>query len=105
MINIPLPMTTSTPGYFAESAKGEIRFPEISTPILEKVVQYLYYKVRNTLHTTLYCIVSVTHPHIPPLLPIPGAVHELVAEGAGLPPGARERAGAAHGGQLPRLLS
>ena len=32
-------------GSFAES-KGEIRFPELSTPILEKVLQYFYYKVR-----------------------------------------------------------
>jgi len=32
-------------GNFAES-KGEINFPEISTNILEKVIQYLYYKVR-----------------------------------------------------------
>ena len=31
-------------GNFAES-KGEIRFPEITTNILEKVIQYLYYKV------------------------------------------------------------
>jgi hypothetical protein len=34
-------------GNFAES-RGEIKFPEISTAILEKVVQYLYYKVRFT---------------------------------------------------------
>jgi len=31
-------------GGFTES-KGEIKFPEISTNILEKVIQYLYYKV------------------------------------------------------------
>jgi transcription elongation factor B subunit 1 len=34
-------------GQFAES-RGEIRFPEIPGHILEKVVQYLYYKVRYT---------------------------------------------------------
>ena len=34
-------------GQFAES-RGEIRFPEISACILEKVIQYLYYKVRYT---------------------------------------------------------
>jgi transcription elongation factor B subunit 1 len=34
-----------TAGQFAES-RGEIRFPEISTAILEKVIQYMYYKVR-----------------------------------------------------------
>ena len=31
-------------GQFAEGQKGEIKFPEISTPILEKVIQYFYYK-------------------------------------------------------------
>jgi transcription elongation factor B subunit 1 len=35
-------------GGFAES-KGEIKFPEISTNILEKVIQYLYYKVCMSL--------------------------------------------------------
>ena len=34
-------------GQFAES-RGEIRLPEISTKVLEKIVQYLYYKVRYT---------------------------------------------------------
>jgi len=32
-------------GQFAES-RGEVRFPEIPGVILERVVQYLYYKVR-----------------------------------------------------------
>lgn len=32
---------------FAES-RGEISFPEIPAVILEKVIQYLYYKVRYT---------------------------------------------------------
>ncbi|GBG31385.1 Elongin-C [Hondaea fermentalgiana] len=34
-------------GNFSES-KGEIRFPEISTKVLEKVVQYLHYKQKYT---------------------------------------------------------
>ncbi len=34
-------------GQFAES-RGEVRFPEIPGVILEKVLQYLYYKVRYT---------------------------------------------------------
>ena len=34
-------------GHFAESS-GEVKFPEISTPILEKVIQYFYYKHRCT---------------------------------------------------------
>ena len=34
-------------GQFAER-RGEVRFPEIPGTILEKVIQYLYYKVRYT---------------------------------------------------------
>eukprot|EP00968_Pinguiococcus_pyrenoidosus_P007158 scaffold473_cov257-Pinguiococcus_pyrenoidosus.AAC.10 len=34
-------------GQFVESG-GEITFKELSTPILERVIQYLYYKVRYT---------------------------------------------------------
>ena len=34
-------------GQFAES-RGEISFPEIPSIILEKLIQYLYYKVRYT---------------------------------------------------------
>merc|ERR1719164_138804 len=37
-------------GQFAES-RGEIRFPEISTDILEKVIQYFHYKVKYTNST------------------------------------------------------
>lgn len=33
-------------GPFAESQESKISFPDISTPILEKVVQYLHYKAR-----------------------------------------------------------
>ncbi|CAI7903197.1 unnamed protein product [Closterium sp. NIES-54] len=33
-------------GGFQESDSGEVRFPEISTPILEKLCQYFYYKLR-----------------------------------------------------------
>ena len=34
-------------GQFAES-RGEVSFPEIPGAVLEKVIQYLYYKVRYT---------------------------------------------------------
>lgn len=34
------------PGGFQETENQEIRFPEISTPVLEKVCQYFYYKIR-----------------------------------------------------------
>lgn len=37
-------------GNFSES-KGEIRFPEISTKVLEKVVQYLHYRQKHTNST------------------------------------------------------
>jgi elongin-C len=33
-------------GSFTETELGEVRFPEISTPILERVCQYCYYKLR-----------------------------------------------------------
>lgn len=33
-------------GSFTETELGEVKFPEISTPILEKVCQYFYYKLR-----------------------------------------------------------
>ena len=38
-------------GQFAES-RGEISLPEISAVVLEKLIQYLYYKVRYT-HSSL----------------------------------------------------
>ncbi|GAB4823301.1 hypothetical protein N2152v2_010347 [Parachlorella kessleri] len=36
----------SSQGGFTEAETSEIRFPEISTPVLEKVCQYFYYKLR-----------------------------------------------------------
>ncbi|KAH8050515.1 hypothetical protein JL720_15371 [Aureococcus anophagefferens] len=41
------PWLSARAGQFTESS-GEIKFPEISTPILEKVIQYFYYKLRYT---------------------------------------------------------
>jgi len=35
-------------GGFTEQELGEINFREISTPILEKVIQYFYYKLKYT---------------------------------------------------------
>lgn len=32
-------------GGFGEAASGQVHFAEISTPILEKVIQFVYYKV------------------------------------------------------------
>eukprot|EP00743_Colponemidia_sp_Colp-15_P005424 GILK01005830.1.p1 GENE.GILK01005830.1~~GILK01005830.1.p1 ORF type:complete len:116 (+),score=15.87 GILK01005830.1:47-349(+) len=36
------------PGQFSETQLGEVRFPEISAPLLEKVIQYFHYKHRYT---------------------------------------------------------
>ncbi|KAK9826305.1 hypothetical protein WJX74_007168 [Apatococcus lobatus] len=36
----------SSQGSFTETELGEVKFPEISTPILEIVCQYFYYKLR-----------------------------------------------------------
>ena len=37
-------------GGFSELESNKIKFPEISGPILEKVCQYFYYKLRYTNH-------------------------------------------------------
>eukprot|EP01098_Paradermamoeba_levis_P016481 TRINITY_DN891_c0_g1_i2.p1 TRINITY_DN891_c0_g1~~TRINITY_DN891_c0_g1_i2.p1 ORF type:complete len:131 (-),score=48.11 TRINITY_DN891_c0_g1_i2:130-522(-) len=42
----------ASPGAFTEQTCGEIHFREISTPILEKVCQYFYYKMKYTNTTT-----------------------------------------------------
>eukprot|EP00904_Undaria_pinnatifida_P004059 jgi/Undpi1/13654/HiC_scaffold_9.g03308.m1 len=39
-------------GGFGEAASGQVHFAEISTPILEKVIQFVYYKVRYTNSAT-----------------------------------------------------
>ncbi|CAK0784507.1 hypothetical protein CVIRNUC_007711 [Coccomyxa viridis] len=36
----------SSEGNFTETELGEINFPEISAPILEKICEYFYYKLR-----------------------------------------------------------
>ena len=33
-------------GSFTETELGEIKFPDISAPVLEKVCQYFYYKLK-----------------------------------------------------------
>ncbi|PRP86438.1 hypothetical protein PROFUN_05357 [Planoprotostelium fungivorum] len=38
----------SGPGTFTEQQRGVIEFREISTPILQKVIQYFYYKLKYT---------------------------------------------------------
>lgn len=39
--------TSCIAGSFTETELGEVRFPEISTPVLEKVCQYFYFKLRH----------------------------------------------------------
>ncbi|CAI5529583.1 unnamed protein product [Closterium sp. NIES-64] len=46
MVSNTLRSMLSSSGGFQESDSGEVRFPEISTPILEKLCQYFYYKLR-----------------------------------------------------------
>ncbi|KAG6607274.1 Elongin-C, partial [Cucurbita argyrosperma subsp. argyrosperma] len=36
----------TSPGNFAESQHREVTFPEISTPILEKICQYFYWHLQ-----------------------------------------------------------
>jgi len=52
MVSGTIKSMLSGPGAFEEQALGEINFREISTPILEKVIQYFYYKIRYTNSTT-----------------------------------------------------
>lgn len=44
------PVTATDAGQFAEAKQGEIKFPEINAKVLEKTVQYFYYKLRHTNH-------------------------------------------------------
>ena len=37
-------------GNYAESQQNEVKFPEISAKVLEKTVQYFYYKLKYTNH-------------------------------------------------------
>ena len=45
--NAPVLRQAMLSGPFAES-RGEIKFPEIEGHVLEKVIQYMYYKVKYT---------------------------------------------------------
>jgi len=38
-------------GNFTEQQHGEVTFPDISAKVLEKTVQYFYYKLRHTNHS------------------------------------------------------
>lgn len=51
----------SSQGGFTETERGEVRFPEISAPVLEKVCQYFYYKLQCNRSTG-----ATPEFHIPP---------------------------------------
>jgi len=51
MVSGTIKSMLSGPGTFTEQELGEIHFREISTPILEKVNQYFYYKLHYTNST------------------------------------------------------
>lgn len=52
MVSGTIKSMLSGPGAFTEQQLGEITFREISTPILEKVNQYFYYKLKYTNNTS-----------------------------------------------------
>ncbi len=37
-------------GDFKEAQTAEVKFPDISSKVLEKTVQYFYYKIKHTNH-------------------------------------------------------
>lgn len=45
-VSVTIKNMLSSQGSFTETELGEVRFPEISTPILERVCQYCYHKLR-----------------------------------------------------------
>eukprot|EP01105_Mastigella_eilhardi_P006444 TRINITY_DN18011_c0_g1_i1.p2 TRINITY_DN18011_c0_g1~~TRINITY_DN18011_c0_g1_i1.p2 ORF type:complete len:133 (+),score=32.60 TRINITY_DN18011_c0_g1_i1:45-401(+) len=48
MVSGTIKSVFSGPGSFNEQAQNKIAFAEISAPVLEKVVQYFYYKLKYT---------------------------------------------------------
>ncbi|PAN51039.1 hypothetical protein PAHAL_9G565400 [Panicum hallii] len=45
MVSNTLRNMLTSPGGFSETRQGEVRFPEISTHILEKICQYFYWSL------------------------------------------------------------
>ena len=52
MVSNTIKNMLSSQGSFTETELGEINFPDIPTPVLEKVCQYFHYKTRYTNSTT-----------------------------------------------------
>ncbi len=70
----PFPFPSSADSFV--EGKGEIEFPEISTAVLEKVIQYMHYKVSSRTSRTGGPIVILPpltppHPRSSPSLPPP----------------------------------
>jgi len=51
MVSGTIKSMLSGPGNFTEQQHGEVTFPDISPKVLEKTVQYFYYKLRYTNHS------------------------------------------------------
>mmetsp|Transcript_23493 Transcript_23493/g.58814 ORF Transcript_23493/g.58814 Transcript_23493/m.58814 type:complete len:104 (-) Transcript_23493:9-320(-) len=51
MVSGTIKSMLSGPGHFTETQLGVINFKEISTPILEKVIQYFHYKMKHSNST------------------------------------------------------
>ncbi|PUZ45922.1 hypothetical protein GQ55_8G263800 [Panicum hallii var. hallii] len=51
MVSNTLRNMLTSPGGFSESRQGEVRFPEISTHILEKICRYFYWSLHYSSGT------------------------------------------------------
>ncbi|KAF7053375.1 hypothetical protein CFC21_061320 [Triticum aestivum] len=60
MVSNTLRNMLTSPGGFAETREGEVRFPEISTAILEKICQYFYWSLHYARSHALYHLCEVT---------------------------------------------
>jgi transcription elongation factor B subunit 1 len=50
MVSGAIKAMLSGPGEFVEGQQGEVKFPDIAPHILEKTIQYFYYKLKHTNH-------------------------------------------------------
>uniref|UniRef100_A0ACD6AQL6 Uncharacterized protein n=1 Tax=Avena sativa TaxID=4498 RepID=A0ACD6AQL6_AVESA len=67
MVSNTLRNMLTSPGGFAETREGEVRFPEISTAILEKICQYFYWSLHYARqgHETVKLDARDTHLFVP----------------------------------------
>uniref|UniRef100_K4AGQ1 Elongin-C n=1 Tax=Setaria italica TaxID=4555 RepID=K4AGQ1_SETIT len=62
MVSNTLRNMLTSPGGFSETRQGEVRFPEISTHVLEKICQYFYWSLHySRLHpdSLATCLCSI----------------------------------------------